>query len=337
MADAGSTGYLVTGASGFVAMHLIELLLSRGHCVRGTLRRMDRAAAVKQALLQRTEAGSRLELIPADLNHEAGWAEAARGMAGIFHVASPVPGKTPLRDEYFVGPATRGTLHVLQAARSAGVGRVVVTSSTAAITGGLPCRDTPFTEEDWGNLEHSEPYEKSKIAAERAAWDWVRTENDSPELAAVNPSFVLGPVLWKERSPSLDIVALLLNSRFPGVPDLHFGLVDVRDVAEAHYLAMTRREAAGQRFLCNTVVWSHRDIARFLHGYLGPRGIRIPTGKIPGWVIKLGGLVSPSMRFIAPKLGARCEFDATRLRNLLGWKPRDITTTLRDTADSLLA
>lgn len=328
--------YLVSGASGFVAMHLIELLLSRGHRVRGTLRRMDRAGAVTQALAQRTEIGDRLELVPADLDQDAGWADATSGVTGVFHVASPVPGKTPLREECFMGPASRGTLRVLEAARFAGARRVVVTSSVAAITGGLECRSTPFNESDWGNPELSPPYEKSKITAERAAWDWVRTQTGAPELATINPSFILGPALWKEHSPSLDIVALLLNSRSPGVPDLHFGLVDVRDVAEAHYLAMIRPEAAGQRFLCNTVVWSHQEIARSLHDYLRPRGVRIPIGRIPNWVVRASGLVNPSMRFIAPRLGKRKELDATRLRELLGWQPRDIAATLRETADSLL-
>lgn len=188
-----------------------------------------------------------------------------------------------------------------------------------------------------GQPELAPPYEKSKIIAERAAWDWVRTHKDAPELATINPSFVLGPVLWKEHSPSLDIVALLLNGESPGVPDLHFGLVDVRDVAQAHYLAMIRPEAVGQRFLCNTVVWSHQEIARLLHDYLSPRGVHVPTRRMPDWLVRVGGLLSPSMRFIAPRLGKRKELDATRLRNLLGWQPREIATTLRETADSLLA
>ena len=329
--------YLVTGASGFVAMYLIELLLSRGHRVRGTLRRMDRAKVLQQAIAQHVEVGDRLELVPADLERDAGWSEAAAGMSGIFHVASPVPNKTPLRDEFFVGPATHGTLRVLEAARAAGVSRVVMTSSVAAVVSGLPCRNEPFTESDWGNVDVAPPYEKSKISAERAAWDWVRAHGDPPEFATVNPSFVLGPVLWSEHSPSLDIVDLLLDSKQPGVPDLHFGLVDVRDVAAAHYQAMIVPEAAGQRFICNTALLSHQEIARLLQSYLEPRGVRIPTRRVPNWVVKVMGLFVPSMRFIAPRLGLRKELDASRLRDVLAWQPRDITTTLRETADSLLA
>lgn len=328
--------YLVTGASGFVAMHLTVLLLSQGHRVRGTLRRMERAGALVEALSRHVETAGRIELVPAELDRCEGWADAARGVDGVFHVASPVPRKAPLLDRYFVEPALRGTMQALEAARSACVPRVVLTSSVAAVGSGHPPRQAPFTEDDWSRIENAPPYEKSKTVAERAAWEWVRAHDDAPELVAVNPSFVFGPVLWSECSPSLEVIDGLLSGRLPGIPDLHFGLVDVRDVAQAHYLAMTRADAAGKRFICHAGSLSLMQIAHELRAYLGPRGTRVPTRRIPDWVIRAGALFSPTLRYVAPRLGHQREYDTTRLRGL-GWQPRALDVTIHETAESLLA
>lgn len=318
-------------------MHLLLLLLARGHRVRGTLRNMARERQLREALSRQTALDDRLELVAADLEADAGWNEAAAGMDGIFHVASPVPGKIPLEDRYFVGPARSGVLRVLEAARCAKVKRVVLTSSVAAITGGHACRDAPFTEQDWSVADRCPPYEKSKTLTERAAWDWVRAHTDAPELAAINPAFILGPTLWSERSPSLDIVQMLVHRTQPGVADLYFGIVDVRDVAEAHYLAMVRPEAREQRFICNAAVLSHQKIAQILADYLAPRGIRVRTRLLPNWLVRVVGLFDPSVKFILPRLGQRKELDNSRLREQLGWRCRTAEETLRDTADSLLS
>lgn len=329
--------FLVTGASGFVAMHLTQLLLSRGHRVRGTLRRMAREREVREAAIRRGHSGDRLELVAAELGSDGSWDEAMAGIDGVFHVASPVPGSIPLEDASFVGPAVSGTLRVLEAAHRARVKRVVMTSSVAAMTNGHACRSQPFSEQDWSIVESASPYEKSKTLAERAAWQWVAAHPDTLELVSINPSFVLGPTLWMERSPSLDLVQVLLDGRVPGVADLHFGIVDVRDVAEAHYLAMLRPEACGQRFLCNCAVLSYYDIACVLGQYLAPRGVRIRTRRLPNWFVRAVGLFNPSVKFVIPRLGQRKELDNSRLRDLLGWRPRSVEQTLRDTADSLLA
>lgn len=328
--------YLVTGASGYVAMHLTVLLLSQGHRVRGTLRRMEREGALVEALGRHVETAGRIEFLSAELDRCEGWADAARGVDGVFHVASPVPRKAPLLDRYFVEPALRGTMHILEAARTARVPRVVLTSSVAAIGSGHPPRQEPFSEDDWSRVETAPPYEKSKTVAERAAWEWVRAHDDAPELVAVNPSFVFGPVLWSECSPSLEVVEWLLSGRLPGIPDLHFGLVDVRDVAQAHYLAMTRPEAAGRRFICHAGSLSLKQIADELRASLGARAGRVPTRRIPDWVIRAGALFSPTLRYIAPRLGHQREYDTTRLRGL-GWQSRALPITLRETAESLLA
>lgn len=319
-------------------MHLIDLLLGRGHRVRGTLRRMDAAQSLIAVLGRDRPLGERLEFVPAQLERDDGWAAAVEGLDGVFHVASPVPRKIPIRDDGMVGSARDGTIRVLEAARRARIPRVVMTSSIAAIGGGHPQREAPFTELDWSVVEPLPPYNKSKTVAELAAWDYVQAHPDAPELVTINPSFVLGPLLWAERSPSLELVAMLLSGKVPLVPDLYFGLVDVRDVAKAHYLAMVAPDAAGKRFICNNVTWSYLQIAKSLHDYLAPRGIRVPTTRLPSWTIRMGALVSLTLREeVAPRLGRKRDFDSSRLRQLLGWEPRGIEETLQETADSLLA
>lgn len=327
--------YLVTGVSGFVAMHLTILLLTHGHRVRGTLRRMDRRSALSAVFARHADTSGRLEYVPADLERAEGWHEAAAGMDGVFHLASPVPRKAPLLDRYFVEPALRGTMHVLEAARGARVPRVVLTSSVAAVSSGHPQRSRAFTEDDWSRTESAPPYEKSKTVAERTAWEWARAHGDAPELVAINPSFIFGPVLWDEHSPSLEVVERLVRAGLPGIPDIHLGIVDVRDVAAAHYLAMTRPEAAGQRFICHAESWSLAEVAQALQQAVEARGIRVPTRRIPDWVIRVGALFSPSLRYLAPRLGQQRQYDTLRLRTL-GWQPRDVRTTIRDTAQSLL-
>lgn len=299
---------------------------------------MEKAPLLRAALERKIPLGDRLELVAADLEGDAGWSDAVEGVDGVFHVASPVPRTRTPRHEQLVKPALDGTLRVLNAADRAQVKRVVITSSVAAIAGGHPRRQQPFTEQDWCIVEAASAYDKSKALAERAAWDWARARVDAPEVVALNPSFVMGPLLWSEFSPSLMLIEMLLNRKLPLVPDLYFGLVDVRDLAEAHLLAMTIPEAAGQRFICDNGVMSYQQIAQTLHDYLTPRGIAVPTRRLPSWVLKIGGLVSPTLREeVVPRLGRKREFDSSRTRSVLGWQPRSIEETLRETAESLLA
>jgi len=189
---------LVTGASGFIAMHCIIQLLERGHRVRGTLRSMGREPAVRETLAGHVEANGRLEFVQADLLRDDGWIEAAGGCEAVLHLASPFPGEEPKDEAELVRPAVDGTLRVLRAATAAGVRRVVLTSSIAAIAFGHAPADRTFTEEDWTDLEGKvRAYERSKTLAEQAAWDFCRAAENRGriELAVINPGLVMGPLL----------------------------------------------------------------------------------------------------------------------------------------------
>ncbi len=245
---------LVTGGTGFIGAHCLIQLLAAGHETRATVRDLKRESDVRVMLRNggAGEVGERMKLFRADLNADAGWAEAAGGCDYVLHVASPFPSTVPKDENDLIAPARDGALRVLKAARDAGVKRAVLTSSFAAVGyGGPKDRTAVFTEADWTNLNDPtvQPYPKSKTIAERAAWDFIAREEGKLELAVVNPVGVFGPVLGPDTSTSILLISRLLDGSMPGCPDLSFGAVDVRDVADLHLKCMTDPAARGERFL----------------------------------------------------------------------------------------
>ena len=273
---------LVTGASGFIAQHVAIALLRAGYRVRGTLRDLAKAGKVRQTLAPHVQgAEERLEFAAGDLERDGGWAEALAGCRFVHHVASPIPRQPPDHEDDLIRPAREGTLRVLRAAAQAGVERVVLTSSLAAVTYGWPREGRPvFTEEHWTILNDSvAPYEKSKTLAEKAAWEFVASlpSGHRIELVSVNPGLVLGPVLDEDWGTSGELVRKLLARELPACVHVGWALVDVRDVAAMHLAAMTTPEAAGQRFLCATEHHWMVDVARVLDRHYRSRGYRVPT------------------------------------------------------------
>jgi dihydroflavonol-4-reductase len=229
---------------------------------------------VRSAIGKIAANASTIEFAAADLNPDAGWADAVAGVNYVLHVASPVPTVDPKSDEELVRPARDGTLRVLKAARDGGVKRVVMTSSISAIIHGRAAREKPFTEEDWTdetNREGTSPYDRAKTIAERAAWAWLAVEGGRLELVAVNPSLVLGPVLGSDFSASVEAVRKLLDGSIPALPRLGFSVVDVRDIASLQLLAMTTPSAAGQRFIGSCEFYWMADIAKILRQGWGTR------------------------------------------------------------------
>ena len=180
---------LVTGGSGFIGSHCILQLLTAGHTVRTTVRSLEREAGVRAMLRAGgAEPGDRVSFVAADLGSDTGWVQAVRGCDHVLHVASPFPAGVPKHDDELVVPAREGTLRVLRAAREAGVKRVVLTSSFAAIGYGRPPQSQPFDETSWTDLTgRVSAYVKSKTLAERAAWDFIGGSNGGLELADSQP------------------------------------------------------------------------------------------------------------------------------------------------------
>ncbi len=333
---------LVTGGSGFVATHCILQLLEAGYRIRTTVRSPKREADVR-ALLKAggSEPGAALSFVTADLTSDEGWPEAVAGCDFVLHVASPFPPGLPAHEDDLIIPAREGALRVLRAARDAGVKRVVLTSSFAAIGYGEQpqAKGRPFTEEDWSNLDSAEirPYVKSKTLAERAAWDFIAREGGALELAVVNPVGVFGPVLGQDYSTSIQGVQRLMDGSVPGCPRLYFGIVDVRDVADLHLRAMISPEARGERFLAvagNSM--SMQEMAFALKERLGEAAKRVPTRTVPDWVLRLAALRDPVIAQILPELGKIRVASGEKARRVLGWTPRSNEDAITATAESLL-
>ena len=331
---------LVTGGSGFIGIHCIAVLLRAGYHVRTTLRSPGQSADVTAMLLRDSvDAGDRLTFAVADLTADAGWADAAAGCRFVLHVASPFFLGGNHSEDDFVVPAREGTLRVLRAARDAGVQRVVLTSSFAAIGYGH-AEDRLFTEADWTNTDGTDvsSYIKSKTVAERAAWDFMAREGGAMELSAVNPVGVFGPALGPKLSGSVEILQRMLKGEMPALPRITFGAVDVRDVADLHLLAMARAEAAGERFLAiSGEPIPFVDYAKMLRDHLGSRGAKLPRFELPDWAVKAFVFVRPAMKEVIPQLGKRRMVTSAKAQRVLGWRPRPVAEALESSADSLFA
>lgn len=333
-----STQVTVTGATGFVAGHVIAELLEHGYAVRATVR--DLAATGKRTHLAEAarRIGGELEFARADLDGDDGWAAAVAGSAAVLHVASPFPSTPPDDERELIDTAVEGTLRVLRACAAAGtVRRVVLTSSIAAIAYGH-AEDALRTEADWTVVERSPAYQKSKTLAERAAWDFVAKlpAGERFELVVVNPGMVLGPLLSAATSTSHEPVRRLLAGDVPGTPQVGWAPVDVRDLAVAHRLALETPEAAGNRYICAGEHLWMADIARILAEEYGPRGFRVPTRRLPDWLVRCVALFDKGVRLTVPTLGRTESLSAGKAQRELGWTMRPVRETVLDTAESLL-
>jgi len=332
---------LVTGGSGFIGAHCILQLLAAGYRVRTTVRALNREADVRAMLRQGgAEPGEALTFAAADLTADAGWSEAAAGCDYILHVASPFPPSLPKHEDELIVPAREGALRVLRAARDAGVKRVVLTSSFAAIGYGQPPQREPFTEANWTNPDGDDvrPYVKSKTLAERAAWDFIAREGGALELSVVNPVGVFGPVLGPDYSTSILLVQRLMDGAMPGCPRMMFGVVDVRDVADLHLRAMVSPAARGERFLAvSGDFMSVQEIAKVLKARLGAAARRVPTMQLPDWMIRLAAKRDAAVTQIVPELGKYKNGTSRKAQTVLGWVPRSREDAVAATAESLIS
>jgi nucleoside-diphosphate-sugar epimerase len=331
---------LVTGGSGFIGAHCILQLLQQGYDVRTTVRTPAREADVRAMLTTGgADGGASPSFFTADLTSDAGWAEAVAGTDFVLHVASPFPPGAPAHEDELIVPAREGTLRVLAAARDAGVKRVVVTSSFAAIGYSETPVKRPFTEEDWTDASGSRvsAYAKSKTLAERAAWDFIASDGGALELSVVNPVGVLGPVLGADLSTSIALVKRMLDGSMPGIPRLSFGVVDVRDVASLHLLAMKDPAAKGERFIgvAGEFMWIE-EVAKTLRARMGDAAKRVPTRVLPNWAVRLASLRDSSIRGFTAELGRRRDATNEKARRVLGWEPRTNEECIVATAESLV-
>lgn len=323
---------LVTGASGYVGLHCVAQLLVQGYLVKGTVRSLTRETEIRGALSNADINHENLSLVEANLADDAGWKEATDNCDYVLHVASPFFIGEPKDPEHWINMATDGTLRVLRAASAAGVKKVVLTSSCGAITENTSKAES-FSESDWTDpaLARVSTYFKSKTMAELAAWAFVSNdgENSKMALTVINPSMIVGPSLSDDLGVSNDIIKRMIDGSTPVTIALHFGYVDVRDVAEAHVLAMQNDNSDGERLIVSEREMWLKDVARVLrrNGYNKAPGIELPN-----FITRLFGVFNTEARTTLTILGQKRITPATKAKDILAWSPRDIRDSILESA-----
>lgn len=325
---------LVTGGSGYIAGFLIRALVAKGWTVNTTVRSLSREIEVRNWLAVPKDS---LRFFAADLEKDDGWAEATAGCSHVAHVASPFPAGAPKDDELIV-PAREGVLRALRFAKAAGVERFVLTSSVAAIAYGHPGAPRTYTEADWTDVSAPKvgAYIKSKTIAERAARDWMADKGHGMEFVSVNPSAVLGPLLSNDFSTSIQFVQRLMDGSVPGTPRIGFAVVDVRDLADLHVMALETPGIDGERFIAAGRFFWMREVADILRSRI-PQAKKVPKRGIPDFVVKLLALFDPSIRQVTGELNRPRVVSPEHTAAVLGWRTRDEAQTIEDTARDLVA
>lgn len=332
---------LVTGSSGFIAKHICRKLLKDGYRVRGSVRSLARGdevrAAVAPHLSDDFDLDDRLTFVELDLTRDDGWSEALQGVDVLMHTASPFPMAQPEDENDLIRPAVEGTVRALRAAHAAGVKRVVLTSSMAAVMeGDLPPGKTAYDEECWSDTESGAitAYSKSKTLAEKAAWDFVANEAPEMELTVINPGMVMGPPLDEHFGTSLQLVQRIVCSKDPAVPHVGFPVVDVRDVADMHVGAIGNAETIGHRHVAAERFMWMTDMADLLAEAYPDR--KVTTRRAPDWLIRVIGLFDKSVRTIIPSLGIEMKPDNGRARRVYGMRFIEARDSVRDAAEFLV-
>ncbi|MGW8743951.1 NAD-dependent epimerase/dehydratase family protein [Streptomyces sp. NPDC055794] len=327
---------LVTGGTGFVGSHSVVRLVREGYRTRVTVREPGQREGVVAALRQAgVDPAGRLEFAVADLAADRGWRNAMEGVGHVLHHASPFPATPPETEDEVVLPARDGALRVISAARDAGVPRVVMTSSYAAV-GYTVKPDNHYSEADWTDpgTEGLPAYHKSKVLAERAAWDYVRARGDI-ELTVINPTGIFGPQLGDRPSASVGLVKRMLAGQMPVVPIMYFGVVDVRDVVDLHLRAMVHPKAAGERFLAvGGPSVSLFGMAQILREHFPAAADLLPAVELTVEQVREAAKTTPALQDAAALNGRIPVISNEKARSALGWEPRNVRETIVATADS---
>lgn len=331
---------LLTGVSGFLGGHVAKALLAEGYQVRGSVRNLAKADKARDTLAKAGTDLSRLEFVALDLLKDDGWDAAARGCRFVAHTASPFVIQMPADKMELIRPAIEGTERALNAALKAGVERIVVTSSMAAIAYGHDrSRTAPFTAGDWTDLEGRgcNAYVESKTRAERRAWEIMNAAGREKDLAVINPSGIYGPLLDEDPGTSALLVKRLLDGSMPAAPRFNFAIVDVRDVAAAHVAALKAPAAGGHRFPMGERTLSIKECADILRRRLPASARKSPRFEMPDWAVRIYALFDSDLRGNLGELGVVRRMDSRDVVALLGRDLISAEDALLATAESLIA
>ena len=331
---------LVTGGNGFVGLHCILQLLQQGYQVRTTLRTITKKDKVLEALKNSgVQNVDKLSFIEADLTNDRNWDTAMNGCTYVLHVASPITLELPKHEDEMIRPAVDGALRILKAARDAGVKRVVMTSNFGAVGYSHKDKTTLITEESWTdpNEKGLSAYNKSKVLAERAAWDFMTKEGGNLELTVINPMGIFGPALNADLSSGFGLLKQVMNGSMKAIPNISLGIVDVRDVADLHLRAMVSAAAKGQRYLALAGgTLSLPQIAKLLKQELPEETKNTSAKLMPDWLVRIAALFNKKAKAIVPLLGVYRNASNQKAKTQLGWQPRSNEDAVLATAKSLL-
>jgi dihydroflavonol-4-reductase len=336
------TKVLLTGASGYIGKHITLQLLNQGYEVRGSVRKLSKSDEVRNAvtphLIDSSNLDSRLTFVELDLEKDSGWDEALKGIDVLMHTASPFPIASPKDENELIRPAVDGTLRSLRAAKKAGVKRVILTSSNAAVYGcDLPEGKTAYDESMWTDVNHPigrVAYTKSKTLAEKAAWEFIKNEAPEISLTTINPVLVLGAPLDNNFGSSISVVERILKGKDPMLPDLRFPIVDVRDVAKLHVDSIKNDATKGERILASSETYSFVEIAKYLKT-IYPKG-KIKTAQAPAFLIKFLSIFDGEIKAVLPLLGKPMITSGEKAKRLLGITFIPAQVSLRESAEFLV-
>lgn len=340
MPDTMNDIVLVTGVSGFLGSHLGLQLLQAGYRLRGSVRSAAKGEKVRATLARHGADVGRLEIVTLDLEDDAGWDAAMAGVRYLQHTASPFVTTMPKDRNDLIRPAVEGTERALSAGLRAGVERVVLTSSMAAVAYGHDrARTAPFTAADWTNLNGRDvnAYVESKARAERRAWELMDAAGRHGDLVTINPGGILGPLLDDDPGTSAALIVRLLNGSVPAAPRIHFGLIDVRDVAAVHLNAMTAAGAGGQRLLMSLEPHSIMELGRIIGEAVPERAAKMPRFAAPDWAVRAIGLFDADIAGQTGELGVIKRADSTPAEAVLGRPFIPVRDAVAATARTLIA
>ncbi len=327
---------LVTGGSGFIALHCIDQLLEKGFMVRTTIRSESRKDEINKAMEKYPNLHQNLEFHICDLLEDKGWDAAVDGCDYVLHVASPFILEVPSDEDVLIRPAVDGTLRVLNACSKANVKKVVLTSSVAAVAFGH-AKEKTFDESDWSNTGEDSgitPYAKSKTLAEKAAWEYVDNldADNRFDFTVINPVGVFGPMLTSDMGTSNSLVSKLINGELPACPATHMGYVDVRDVAKAHVFSMLNSSTNDKRIIVSESEMFFVDVGRILNdaGFK-----KSPTKQMPNWLVKFLALFIKELSGVTKSLGKRVDTDKSLAKSLFDWEYISAKDSIIDTAEQL--
>lgn len=316
---------LVTGATGFVGMQIILQLLEKGYTVKTTVRDIKSEEKVRETLRKNNiQSLEKLTFIAAELTQDNNWEDAMKGCTYVLSVASPVFFDKPKNEEEAFRPAREGILRILRFAKKAGVKRVVMTSNFGAVGFTQTNKSRETTEADWTDTRNKavSVYERSKTLAEKAAWDFIRTDGGNLEFTTINPVAILGPSLDAHVSGSFHLLQNLLNGNMKAIPNIPLNIVDVRDVADLHIRAMEIPEANGKRFIASADDQiSLPEIAALLKRERPELSYKVLSKRVPNFVLNIASLFNHQAKEGVLLAKINRNLSTRNAKNILNWKP----------------